>query len=458
MRFSIKSIYFQVLISFILIIFFTLAISTIIEYHTYSSQLPILFTEIRTKTIAQNLSSAYTRDNGWDNLDLEIQRISNLDSLNTLDESTQRIIVRDSDGKTIYNSFLNIIRIENIVLVEGESQFIIDFKTSKAVGIVTVYISQDYLLKHAHAYIIELLKSGIYKGLITAGIAFILSLLFSRRITRPVIRLTEAAQSIDVGGESNKISITSSDELGRLSSAFNSMITSLNSQRKLRKKLLTDVSHQINTPLNAIRLEARGLSDGLVSAEEASHFIIAEVDSLRNIIYDLDWLAETDSGVYTLNKVEYQLTRLIDEEVRRWVHKAEAQKLKLIITENSDKLPPVLIDVIRISTVIGNLIDNAMKYSTEGGQINIGCSLDNYQLIVSVCDDGPAIAPEHRSHIFERFYRIKKSDKPDIPGRGLGLSIVKQIVELHKGRIWLECGEEKGNCFFFSLPVKILIS
>ena len=122
MRISLKSIYFKVLASFLLIIFLTLTISTVIEYYTYASKLPVLFTEIRTKTIAQHLSSAYTRDNGWSNLNLEIQRISNLDSLNTLDEATLRIIVRDRDDRTIYNSFLNITRIENIELVEGKSQ------------------------------------------------------------------------------------------------------------------------------------------------------------------------------------------------------------------------------------------------------------------------------------------------------------------------------------------------
>jgi len=453
MRLSLKSIYLQVLLSFLFIIFSTLSISTVIDYYTYASQLPRLFTEIRTKTLAQHLSSTYTRDNGWENLGLEIQRLSNLESLNTLEDTSLRIIIRDRDGRTVYNSFSNITRIADNVLIEGESQPVINFKTAETVGIVTVYISQDYILEHAHSYVIDLLRSGILKGLFTAGIAFILSLLFSRRITQPLIQLTDSAQSIAEGGQSKQLSITSSNELGKLSNTFNNMLSSLKSQRELRKQLLSDVSHEINTPLNAIRLEARGLSDGLVSAEEASYHIINEVDALKNIVYDLDWLAETDSGAYILNTEEYKISRLITEEANRWSPKAEARNLKLRAACNNN-LPSIRIDFVRISTVLGNLIDNAVKYSPSGSQITIGCTLKHSNLEISVCDDGPAIELEHQPHIFDRFYRGGGGDESGVPGRGLGLSIVKQIVELHNGSIHLECGKEKGNCFIFSLPVK----
>ena len=231
------------------------------------------------------------------------------------------------------------------------------------------------------------------------------------------------------------------------------MIASLKTQRDLRKQLLSDVSHEINTPLNAIRLEARGLSDGLVSAEVASHYIISEIDSLKNIVYDLDWLAETDSGIYALNKEAYQISKLITEEAKRWIPKAESRDLKLEVKENVEPLPAVRVDVVRISTVLGNLIDNAIKYSSAGGRIEINVLVNKSQLVISVCDNGPAIAPDHQSVIFERFYRAERSGRAEVPGRGLGLAIVKRIVELHKGRVWVECGKEYGNCFFFSLPV-----
>jgi histidine kinase len=454
MQFPIKSIFFKVLVSFLSIVFFTLIISTYIEYYNYASELPKLFTEIRTKTIAQHLSASYTRDNGWNNLNMEILRINNLESLNTIDEVSLRIIVRDQDNRTIYNSFLNLKDIKNIVLVEGKSQPVTDFKTSEQVGLVTVYISRDYLREHTKAYLRELLKSGMFKGLITALGALVLSILLSRRITRPLILLTDAVLNVKNREEGNRVSITSSDEIGRLSAVFNSMLMSLEVEKKMRKQLLSDISHEINTPLNAMRLEARGLSDGLVSKEEACRYIIGEIDSLRNIIYDLDWLAETDSGAYSLNKEDCDILKLVNDEIKRWTHKARASGNKLVVEVLQASFPLVSLDLIRINTVLSNLIDNAIKYSSQNGSIRVKVSSDNSQLIISVCDSGPAIEPGHRSLIFERFYRTGGSPGSEVPGRGLGLAIVKQIIELHEGRLWLECGEKQGNCFSFSLPLK----
>ena len=316
MRFSLKSIYFQLLFSFLFIILATLTISTVFEYYTYTSHLPRVITEIRTKSIAQHLSSAYTRDKSWESLELEIQRLVNLDSLNTIDDASQRIVIRDNDGKTVYNSFTKITRIETLELIEGESQPILDFKTSETIGVVTIYISRAYVQGHAQKYVYVILQSGIYKALITAVIAFLMSIILSRHITRPVIKLTEAAQSIAEDRKSSRIRVTSSNELGRLSTAFNSMLSSLQAQKELRKQLLSNVSHEINTPLNAIRLEARGLSDGLVSSDEASFHIINEIDALKNVIYDLDWMAETDSGAVTVKKENYRISDLISEEIK----------------------------------------------------------------------------------------------------------------------------------------------
>ncbi len=453
MQLKLRSIYFQVLVYFLLIILSTLTISSLFDYYTYTSQLPRLFTEIRTKSIARHLSATYTRDAGWANLRPEVQRLINLESLNTLEDATLRIIIRDNNDKTLYNSFSNITRIENTELIEGESEQIIDFRTSETVGIVTIYISRDYIIEHSRVYILNLLKFGIYKGLITAAIAIFLSLLFSRRITRPVIKLTEAAQTITEKGSSIPVMPSSSDELGRLSRAFIQMLTSLQNQRESRKQLLSDVSHEINTPLNNIRLEARGLLDELVPSGEAALQIINEVDSLNNIVYDLDWLAETDSGEYKLNLERFPIDRLISEETARWIPQAAVRNHILAVGKLPDNLPSLNIDVIRISTVLGNLIKNAIKYSPDGSRITVGVKKNNSSIEISVCDEGQAINSDYREKIFDRFFRTGNSFENNEPGRGLGLSIAKKIAELHQGEIRLECGKDTGNCFIVMLPL-----
>ena len=176
-------------------------------------------------------------------------------------------------------------------------------------------------------------------------------------------------------GSSEPILISSPNEIGKLGTAFNRMLSSLNTQRELRRRLIADVSHEINTPLNSIRLEARGLTDGLVTAEEAGQHIISEIDTLGNIIYDLDWIAQTDSGEFELKKEKYQLSVLVDREISRWKHKAEAYGLHLLKQPPAEALPAVMIDVIRMTAVLGNLIDNAVKYSPEGSVITVSSAI-----------------------------------------------------------------------------------
>lgn len=452
MRLSLKTIYSQLIISFIIIILLTISISTFAEYRTYTRKLPGLITKIRSDSIARNISSSYTAVSGWDNLAGEIQRLRELDSLNTIDDASLRIIIKDNDGKTVYNSFSELIRIDSKELIEGQSAAIIDYNNSETVGLVTIYISREYINILASDYISDLLIAGIYKSLITAAAAVLLSLLLSRRITSPIILLTKAAGKIADEGSSSPIEVFTSNETGKLSDAFNKMLSSLQMQRELRKQLLTDISHEINTPLNAIRLEARGLQDNLVAADEASTNIIHEIDKLKNIIYDLDWLSETDSGAYSINKQSCGISRLIREEAGRWLHKADIKNIRIINEREENDEITISADVIRIRTVLGNLIDNALKYSPEGSTVRLGYINYDGTVEVYVCDNGKAIAEEYREKIFERFFRAEESGNSAVPGRGLGLAISKQIAELHGGSLRLECRPGGGNCFRFTLP------
>ena len=190
MRLTLKSIYFQLLASFLFIILVTLTVNTLFEYRTYTSQLPKLVTEIRTKSMAYQLSSAYTIGQNWNSIESDIENLINLEILNTIENAAQRLIIRDIEGKTVFNSFSKITTLESVELIEGESQPIINLNNSEPVGVVTMYISKEYVSHHAKSYAFALLYSGIYKALIIAVVAFILSIILSKYITGPVIRLT----------------------------------------------------------------------------------------------------------------------------------------------------------------------------------------------------------------------------------------------------------------------------
>jgi len=440
---KLNSIYWRILNAFVFIILLTVLLSTTIEYISTKAELPRLLTEIRTKNIAQTLSATYTRDKSLVMVKQEILRM----------DLSFRIILKDNDGKTFYNSFTDMLRIEDSPLIEGDTVKIFDFDTGEAVGSITMYINRAFLEGETGEYIFNILKPRILQGLITMVTAFFAAAFLSIRITTPIIALTKATGEIAQKKDSSLLQVQTSDELGQMSKSFNQMISSLSIQRDLRKRLISDVSHEINTPLNVIRLEAKGLLDEITTAEEAANRIIDEIDTLNKLINDLDWLAETDSGEFKLKLEKHSLGEIIENEVGRWQLKAQIEEISLKLQPLPVDLPDIQLDCVRISQVLGNLIENSFKYVQSDGTVTIACRYIESEVIISVEDTGPGIEELDLPYIFERFYRTDQLSRKKKGGRGLGLSIVKQIVEMHFGRVWVESEEGKGCCFYFSLPV-----
>jgi two-component system, OmpR family, sensor histidine kinase BaeS len=447
-----KSIFWRLLTAFIFIIIVSILISTSIEYITSKSQLPHLLTEIRSQTIAQILSSSYTRDKEWGNLQQEISRLDKDDYTESPVNISMRIVVKDISGNTLYNSFSNLVQLGSFPLIEGESVHILDLDKSEIIGTVTIYISREFLELETTRFLYSLIKPRIIQGIISIIILIFAAVLLSRAITIPIIALTRATKNISETGETSLIPVKTSDELGQMTYSFNQMILSLETQKQLRENLIRDLSHEINTPLSVIRLEAKGLNNKLVSPEKASGQIIKEVDKLNNLLNDLDWLVESASGEIKLDLETCSPGLLIQSEVERWQLKAEMENISLELSVLPPGLPEMTIDAVRMSQVLGNLIENGLKYSPAGSRLTVECHEENNEVVFSVCDNGPGIAAEDIPLIFERLYRGEKSGEMIKEGRGLGLSIVKQIVEMHQGRVRVESIDRKGSCFFIYLP------
>ena len=175
-------------------------------------------------------------------------------------------------------------------------------------------VNQELLATESNRFLSTLLYIILIGGALTIGVAALLAVWLSKRITAPVTALTEATQAISQG-DTTSLPVTSSDELGKMSAAFNRMTSALETQRELRRRLINDVSHELNTPLTVIQLEARGLRDGFQSAESASDHIIQEVDRLRGLVTDLDWLAETDHGELRLSLEPSSVYELLSAEM-----------------------------------------------------------------------------------------------------------------------------------------------
>ena len=270
----------------------------------------------------------------------------------------------------------------------------------------------------------------------TVGVAILLAAWLSKLITAPVTALTEATQAI-AQGDKTILLVTSSDELGRMSAAFNQMTSTLETQRQLRRRLINDVSHELNTPLSVIQLEAVGLRDGLQTPESASGHIIQEVDRLRGLVTDLNWLAETDYGELRLTLQASSIYELLTAEVERWQPQSQARQVKLSLLV-SDNLPDLDVDLdrTRMSQALGNVLSNAVHYTEAGGNIVVRAELESDRALdIWVVDNGIGIDAADLPHVFDRFYRADQSRSHGIGGTGLGLAITRAIVETYGGSI-----------------------
>jgi len=456
------SIRWRIFGAFLLLILLTVLISTGFDYWAGSKELSAFSTKIRTEDLADVLSRQYTEDGGWENLDrilirygarIDPEKLSAADAKNVdlLEWIPWQVVVKDLNGDILADTFEGLDQAALDFQLQGELAVIRDLDTGEEVGTVTIAINQDLVTVESRKFLFSILYPKLIQGMITAIITILLAAWLSSRITAPVIALTEATQSIAQSGETRILPVNSSDELGQMSVSFNQMMKSLETQRELRKRLIDDVAHELSTPLSVIRLEAKGVRDGIKPPEEASDQIMGEVDLLSNLIYDLNWLAETDSGALRLEMGSHDFGQLLKAEVERWQLQAQVAGIELELLLIPADLPPIQMDATRISQALGNLIENALEHTPQGGRVKIQCELDRDSLVTSVCDTGAGIPTDDLPYIFERFYRTDSSRQKGTGGRGLGLAIVKQIVEAHQGIVWVESESGKGSCFYFRL-------
>ena len=217
--------------------------------------------------------------------------------------------------------------------------------------------------------------------------------------------------------------------------------------------MVNDVSHELNTPLSVIQLEAAGLRDGLHSPDAASEHIIQEVERLRGLVTDLDWLAETDHGELQLHLETAALDELLIAELERWQPQAEARGVRLSL-QVADGLPEIVCDRGRISQALGNLLGNAISSVDPGGSVALNVRNDaDAGVTISVVDDGIGIDPADLPHIFDRFYRTQQARERGVQGTGLGLAITRAIVEAHGGSVEAaSAGPGRGATFTIRLP------
>lgn len=294
-------------------------------------------------------------------------------------------------------------------------------------------------------------------------VAVLAALLFSRRLTRPIARLAAAATRMAGGDYAARVSLRTADEYVRLAESFNDMasalerdVSELQRQEQLRRELVANVSHELATPLTAISGFSEALLDGVVhqpqQREETVRLIARECARLRRLVDQLRQVARYEAGTQPLDRAPLQLATLA-EETLAVLQPELARKGVGARSAVPHNLPPVYADADRLTEVLLNLLDNALRHVQPGGAIEVAAALDGPFVRVSIADNGPGISPDERQRVFDRFYRADKSRSSATGGSGLGLAIVRALVEAHGGTIRVDERPGGGARFTFTLPV-----
>ncbi|MCL2372315.1 MAG: HAMP domain-containing histidine kinase [Defluviitaleaceae bacterium] len=325
---------------------------------------------------------------------------------------------------------------------------------NQVAGAALVGVSMEEL----ESTIDEMYRLTIMSLVIVGFIASIFIYLSSRAISKPLRKINAAAAVIAGGNFEERIPVRhTSNEIDQLAESFNSMAESLQEQEKIRRVFIANISHDIRSPLTSMRGFLTAMQDGTITPSQQPRYLEIVLDEserlikLSNNIMDINLVQDAE---IKLQKTNFDINQLIRNTILGFEARA-TQKRLMINSHFTHPTDTVNADEDKIRRCLYNLIDNAVKFTQEGGEITIETSItgSSDKVIISVSDNGPGISQEEQKRIFDRFYKGDPSRGEDKMGSGLGLSIVKSFIRAHGENIKLESSPGGGCHFSFALPL-----
>ncbi len=361
-----------------------------------------------------------------------------------------RVVIADRQGEVVADSGNSLLgeRLSPNVLQRG-IPIMVD---GQQVGTLLLINPQRYAPLQ-QSFLSAVNRSVLLAGLVAGVAALLVGTLLFVAIMRPLRRLQEAAGQVAAGDLSARVPVTGRDELGTLAEAFNQMAAGLEQQQRLRQQMVADIAHELRTPISIIQGSLEAMLDGVLKPEPAElREVYAETRRLARLVEDLRMLSLADAGQLTLARGPVDLAETVERVVGRMTPLAEARQISLRAAV-THPVPPIEADADRLAQVLTNLIDNALRYTPAGGHVTVSLDQEDGRLKLAVADDGPGIPQEELPFIFERFWRGDRSRSRHSGGSGIGLAIVKQLVELHGGAVEVTSQVGKGSTFVVSLPL-----
>lgn len=315
-----------------------------------------------------------------------------------------------------------------------------------------------FVMLHARMPEINESQNAVFRMFLLASlagiaVAIVFGFIVSRRISAPIRQMNVAARRIASGEFQERLKITGHDETWQLAESFNHMVSSLEQLEKMRRDFVSNVSHELRTPITTIKGFVEGILDGTIPPERQGIYLAIvrdEINRMKRLVNDLLDLTKMEAGESrpVLGRFD------INELVRICVINLQQQFLDKDLTFDADFESERLFvkaDKDGIQRVILNLLQNAIKFTPQGGLITVQTRVDKDFILTSVTDTGIGIAPEEQAFVFDRFFKADKSRSADRSGVGLGLAIARNIITAHGGTIYVESTLGVGSTFIFSL-------
>ena len=301
----------------------------------------------------------------------------------------------------------------------------------------------------------------VLASIVVLILVILASQVIARRLSNPIVEIGDIVKEIKAGNLDQKLPVRSQDEIGRLAALINEMTDRLKADIEQMKKLervrtefLGNVSHELRTPIFSLKGFLETLIDGAIDDKSVNRAFVEKAyhhaNRLDELLSDLIEISRIESGEMKMSFRYFDVSSWLKQLTGDFADLAAKKKQK-VIAEVPDREILVLGDKDRLKQAVGNIVDNAIKYSSEGAATLVRVEEGIGKVVVSVADTGPGIEPEHLPRIFERFYRVDKARSREVGGTGLGLAIVKHIVEAHGSKIGVSSEVRKGTTFSFEL-------
>ena len=286
----------------------------------------------------------------------------------------------------------------------------------------------------------------------------IFAIYFSNRLTKPLTKIASSIDHLTEGYMDEGVSIKGYYEIEKISDSFNKMINRIQKIENTRQEFVSNVSHELKTPITSIKV----LADSLIMQEDAPvelyrEFLVditEEIERENKIINDLLSLVKLNKTAGDLNITSININDLLEQILKRLRPIAKQKNIEMVY----ESFRPVMaeVDEVKISLAISNLIENAIKYNIPDGWVRVSLNADHKYLFIKVSDSGIGIPEDVQDLIFERFYRVDKARSRETGGTGLGLAITKSVVQMHRGAIKIHSVEGEGTTFNVRIPLNFI--